>query len=151
MKHLYSALVLVLCLSSCTKKEPRIQNKIVGTWELVYAETIENDTLEVKDLTHTRFIKIINKTHFSFFNQDKNSSKDFYGGGGTYTLNGSDYVETLQFTSTEAFRNHQFPFQVKFKGDTLIQTGLEEVKAAGLKRTITEKYIKFDENHLSKN
>lgn len=144
MKVLFITVVLASSLFSCANKDTHIQNKMVGTWELVYAETIENDSLEIKDLTNTRFIKIINNSHFSFFNQEKNSSKDFYGGAGTYTLNGSDYVETLHFTSTEALRNHRFPFKVEFKGDTLIQSGLEEVKAAGLKRNITEKYIKIN-------
>jgi hypothetical protein len=144
MKVLFITVVLASSLFSCANKDTPIQNKMVGTWELVYAETIENDSLEIKDLTNTRFIKIINNSHFSFFNQEKSSSKDFYGGAGTYTLNGSDYVETLHFTSTEALRNHRFPFKVEFKGDTLIQSGLEEVKAAGLKRNITEKYIKIN-------
>lgn len=68
----------------------------------------------------------------------------FYAGGGTYTLEGNDYAETLSYTSMDALRNHRFPFTVAFKGDTLIQSGFEEVKAAGLKRHITEKYIKID-------
>lgn len=144
MKTLFITVILASSLFGCANKDTHPQNRIVGTWELVYAETIENDSLEIKDLTNTRFLKIINNSHFSFFNQDKNSAEDFYGGAGTYTLNGSDYAETLQFTATEALRNHQFPFKVEFKGDTLIQSGLEEVKAAGLKRNITEKYIKID-------
>lgn len=144
MKNVCMAFVLASLLSGCADTTAPTQNKIVGTWELVYAETIENEVLEIKDLNTTRFIKIINDSHFSFVNQGENSSDEFYGGAGTYTLNGDDYVETLQFTSLEAFRNHKFPFKVEFKGDTLIQTGIEEIKAAGIKRTITEKYIKLD-------
>ena len=144
MKNLFIKIVLASSLFGCANKDTPGQNKIVGTWQLVYAETIESDSLEVKDLSNTRFIKIINDSHFSFLNQDENSSGAFYGGGGTYTLNGNDYTETLSFTATEALRNHEFPFKVEFKGDTLIQSGLEEVKAAGLKRNITEKYIKID-------
>jgi len=37
---------------------------------MVYAEIIENDSLKLKDLSNTSFIKIINKSHFSFFNQE---------------------------------------------------------------------------------
>ena len=92
MKNLFITFVLASSLFGCDNKDTPLQNKIVGTWELVYAETIENDSLEVKDLSNTRFIKIINESHFSFFNQDENSSDAFYGGGGTYTLKGSDYA-----------------------------------------------------------
>lgn len=144
MKKLFITLVLVSSLFGCANKDIPVQNKIVGTWELVYAETIENDSLEIKDLANTRFVKIINNSHFSFFNQDENNSENFYGGAGIYTLNGNDYAETLTFIATDALRDHEFPFKVEFKGDTLIQSGIEEVKAAGLKRTITEKYIKID-------
>lgn len=144
MKNLIVIIVLALVLYSCAKNETPVQNKIVGTWQLVYADIVEDDSLEIKDLTHTHFIKIINHSHFSFFNQNTNRSEDFYAAGGTYTLEGNDYVETLSYTSIDALRNHRFPFTVEFKGDTLIQSGLEEVKSAGLKRYITEKYIKID-------
>lgn len=111
---------------------------------MVYAQTIENDSLKIKDLTNTTFIKIINDSHFSFFNQDNNNSKNFYGGAGTYTLKGNSYTETLSFTSVKAIKNHKFPFTIMFKGDTLIQSGTEEIKAAGIKRKIIEKYVKIN-------
>jgi len=137
--------LLIIVLSNCTNKttinEP--SSKIEGTWKLFYAEIYENDSLKIKDLTKTSFIKIINKTHFAFFNQENIGSKKIYGGGGTYTLNGENYVETLSFTSIESIKNHQFPFTVEIKGDTLIQSGVEEVKSAGIKRKIVEKYIKI--------
>lgn len=143
MKNLLIPYVLSICLLNCNIKENHKANKLVGTWELVHAETCENDSIKTKDLKNTRFIKIINNTHFSFFNQEKNSHKNFYGGAGRYELKGNNYIETLQFTSIEAFRNHRFLFNITFKGDTLIQSGLEVVKAAGIKRTIIEKYIRI--------
>lgn len=144
MKYSLFTLSLVFSLFNCTNKETRISNKLVGTWQLVYAETIEKDSLKIKDLSHTTFVKIINPSHFSFFNQDRNNTENFYGGAGTYTLEGNDYLETLTFTSTDAIRNHQFPFTVEFKGDTLIQSGLEEIKEAGIKRNIIEKYMRIN-------
>ena len=138
MKRLVFTL-LVLALIGC-KNQP---NKIIGTWKMIYAETIENDTLKIKNLENTEFIKIINHTHFAFFNQQNNSSENFYGGSGTYKLNGNNYEETLSFTAVEAIRNHKFQFKVYVKGDSLIQTGLEEIKAAGINRMITEKYIRI--------
>lgn len=146
MKYLTFSLLSVFLLSCNNSKNVTItntSNALIGTWKMVYAETKEQDSIKIKDLTSARFIKIINDSHFAFFNQPKDGSKNFYGGGGTYTLNGKRYIETLSYTSVEAIKNHKFPFIVQIKGDTLIQSGLEEVKAAGIKREIIEKYIRL--------
>ncbi len=143
-EKLILGIILILTAYSCSnKKNLNSNNTIEGTWKMVYAEINENDSLKIKDLSHTSFIKIINDNHFAFFNQENNSTNNFYGGGGRYTLNGSDYVEVLNYTSVEAIKNHEFPFTILIKGDTLIQTGLEEVKEAGIKREILEKYIRI--------
>lgn len=133
--------ILIVTLFSC-QQQPK-SNPIVGTWKLVYAETNENDSIKIKDLSNTQFIKIINDTHFAFFNQQNDGNKNYYGGAGTYTLSNKDYEETLSFTSVEAIKNHRFPFKLHIKGDSLIQSGLELIKEAGIDRTITEKYIRI--------
>ncbi|MEC3906682.1 hypothetical protein VOI54_06605 [Tamlana sp. 2201CG12-4] len=136
---IYALIFLPLILLNC-KKQP---DKIIGTWKMVHAEVLENDSLKIKDLSQTRFIKIINDTHFAFFNQQNNGNEKFYGGGGTYTFDGSNYTETLNFTSVESMKDHEFSFKIHIKEDSLIQTGLEHVKEAGINREITEKYIRI--------
>ncbi|WP_299549296.1 hypothetical protein [Seonamhaeicola sp.] len=136
------SLCLVVLILSCAKKQP--VNPLLGTWKMVYAETLEQDSLTVKDLTNTAFIKIINDSHFAFFNQHNQSTEHFYGGGGTYTLNNNNYVETLSYTSVEALKGHTFSFKVDFAGDTLIQSGIEKAKKANINRKIIEKYIKIN-------
>jgi hypothetical protein len=137
---------VIYSFSNCHQQTSSITNNTIeGTWKMVYAETIENDSIQPKDLSNTTFIKIINTTHFSFFNQENSGTKNFYGGAGTYTLKGDNYTETLNFTSVEAIRNHEFSFNVRFNHDTLIQSGIEKVPAAGINRTIIEKYIKLNE------
>lgn len=144
--------IVTLMLGSCIESNKETSenittttNEIIGTWKLVYGEIREDDSLEIKDMSKSEFIKIINKDHFAFFNQNHTDSKAFYGGGGTYTLEGNNYTETLDFTSADAVRGHSFPFTVEFKGDTLIQFGLEEVKEANIKRNIIEKYVRLIE------
>jgi len=144
---------MIVAIISCNKKENSStvmdidsrdpQSKIVGTWQLLYAETKTNDTIEVKDLTNTTFIKILNDDHFAFFNQRDRTSEGFYGGGGRYSLEGNVYKETLNYVAVEEVRGHEFTFNVEFKGDTLIQSGIEDVPDAGIKRFILEKYIKI--------
>ena len=141
MKKIILLFLMLFSLSNCVKKEG--SKNIEGTWKMVYAETIESGTIKLKDLSNTTFIKIINKSHFAFFNQENTGTTNFYGGAGTYTLKGNTYTETLNFTAVEAIKNHQFSFTIEIKGDTLIQSGIEKVEAAGLDRYITEKYIKI--------
>ena len=143
-----------LCISSCTEKketvkEPVQENSVKnspinGTWKMVYGEIREGDSVQVKDLTNTDFIKILNNSHFSFFNQHPTDSTQFYGGAGNYTLVGNAYKETLNYTSVNGVRGHTFPFTIEIKGDTLIQFGLEEIKEANIKRHIVEKYLKIE-------
>ncbi|EAR00830.1 hypothetical protein [Maribacter sp. HTCC2170] len=126
-------------------------NNLEGTWKLVYGEIRENDSVVVRDLSKADFIKIINKSHFAFFNQKPKTSEGFYAGAGTYELKGEDYIETLEFIGADNLRNHKFPFKITIKGDSLIQTGLEEIKEAGLKRYIVEKYIRIGyENQINR-
>ena len=134
--------MLFYFVNSC--KSHTTTNSIEGTWKMIYAETKENDSIEYKDLSNTNFIKILNDSHFAFFNQEHSGNENFYGGAGIYQLTGNDYTETLNYTSVEAIKNHKFSFKVEIKGDTLIQSGLEEVKSIGMKREIIEKYVRID-------
>jgi hypothetical protein len=141
-------LVIVLsCAKESTSPNPLAnseKNAIEGSWKLVYADIKENDSVQIKDLSKTDFIKIINDSHFAFFNQERGTSENFMGGAGTYTLKGSDYAETLDFINAPDYRGHVFPFKVEIKGDSLIQQGHEKIEAAGLDRYILEKYIRIN-------
>ena len=146
MKYLFFCFYLAtLCLYSCTKTPETAvhRNDIEGTWQLIYGEVKENDSLTIKDLSKSSFIKIINDSHFAFFNQVEGDASKFYGGGGTYKISGDDYIETLIYTSALDFKDHTFPFKVVIKEDTLIQSGVEEIKEANIKREIIEKYVRI--------
>ena len=144
-------LLIIFMFLSCVKestgyKTPENENKnpIEGSWKLVYADIKENDSLQIKDLSKTDFIKIINGSHFAFFNQEQGTSENFMAGAGTYTFNGADYAEKLDFINAPDYRGHIFPFKVEIKGDSLIQQGHEKIEAAGLDRYILEKYIRIN-------
>lgn len=151
MKNIFVLLTVVFVIIACQQKkettkvlEAKPVNKIIGTWKMVYADIKENDSLQIKDLTKSDFIKIINESHFAFFNQDHSDAALFYGGGGTYKLENDSYTEKLQYTSVNEVRDHEFPFTIEIKNDTLIQYGLEEIKEANIKRYIVEKYIRIN-------
>lgn len=123
-----------------------------GTWQLLSATTVENGKSTVIDFTkgNKQMIKIINDTHFAFLNHEldttKESSNRFDAGGGRYKLTGNEYTEHLDYYKDKNWEGKTFNFKVSIHQDTLIQTGMEKVEAAGVDRTITEKYVRVKEN-----
>ncbi|WP_149206484.1 hypothetical protein [Flavobacterium johnsoniae] len=145
MKKAVSILVLIIAMTSCNSEKKH--NPIEGTWRLISAETTEKDSTFSTFNSKTKMIKIINETHFAFFNHDLNNGKDstnavFFGGGGKYTLKDSTYTENLEFFNNRQWENNKFEFTVKIKNDTLIQKGIEKIEKLGVDRIITEKYVR---------
>lgn len=152
MRNLILLLVTVL-LFACNSETKNIQtaasNKppITGTWKLIKGIIIEKADTTVTDYTKNQsFIKIINDTHFSFLLHDINSNKDslknFSAGGGKYTLKDNSYTEHLEYCSDRAWEGHDFSFTVTISNDTLVQTGIEKIEAAGVDRVNTEIYVR---------
>ena len=145
MKKAVSILVLIISMTACNLEKEH--NPIEGTWRLISAETTEKDSTFSTFNANTKMIKIINETHFAFFNHDLKNGKDsttalFFGGGGKYTLKDSIYTEHLEFFNNRDWENNKFEFVVKVQNDTLIQTGVERVEKLGIDRIITEKYVR---------
>lgn len=151
-KAVMAIFITILIAASCREEiKPKEKIKlsqedsspIEGTWKMTYAEIRENDSIEVKDLSSTDFIKIINRSHFAFFNQERGTNENYTAGAGTYTFDGSKYVENLDFINFADYRGHTFSFEVEIKGDSLIQQGIEKIEASGIDRYILEKYIRI--------
>jgi UDP-N-acetylmuramate-alanine ligase len=145
MKKAISILVLIITITSCNSEKK--ENSIEGTWRLISAETTEKDSTFSTFNPKTKMIKIINDSHFAFFNHDLNNGKDstnavFFGGGGKYTLKDSTYTENLEFFNNRQWENNKFEFTVKIKNDTLIQKGIEKIEKLGVDRVIVEKYVR---------
>ncbi len=94
-------------------------------------------------------IKIINDTHFAFFNHDLHHGKDstavFSAGGGTYELKYNAYTEHLQYFNDREWEDHQFSFVVSINKDTLTQSGVEKLEKLGIDRVIVERYVRVKE------
>ncbi|MFH6999822.1 hypothetical protein ACHRVZ_18005 [Flavobacterium sp. FlaQc-57] len=147
MKNLIPFIIAFVLLVSCESKKESTSIPLTGTWRLISAETTEKDSTFSTFNPKTKMIKIINDTHFAFFNHDLNNGKDstnavFFGGGGKYTLKDSTYTENLEFFNNRQWENNKFEFTVKIKNDTLIQKGIEKVEKLGINRIITEKYVR---------
>ncbi len=146
MKSILIIAFAVFVFITCDNNNESIQksnNDIIGTWKLIYGEVKENDSLTIKDISESDFVKIINKSHFAYFNQGHQEPINFYGAGGTYTLENNIYTEKLSYTAWGDYRNRNFSFTVEISKDSLIQYGIEEVKEKGIKRYVIEKYIRI--------
>ena len=149
IKHSLAAVTLALAASvifyACNQAGAATGQKINGTWQLISGMTItKKDTAWYpKDF---KMIKVINNTHFAFLRHDLNPPKDssnhFDAGGGSYTLNGDQYTEHLDYYIDRNWEGKPFNFTIQIKDDTLTQTGVEKVDAAGINRIIVEKYVR---------
>jgi len=115
---------------------------------LIKAETIEQgDTTVTFPSEGIDMIKMFNESHFAFFNHDLMKGQDtskviFVAGAGTYTLNGQDYHERLDYCSARGWEGHEFDFTIELREDTLIQRGIEEIDSLGVNREIIEWYVR---------
>ncbi|MDR6735652.1 hypothetical protein [Sphingobacterium sp. 2149] len=138
------------CKGNGDKKEMyALKSKsLAGTYKLIDSKTIKGkDTVTAfTDSSKTEMFKMFNDDHFSFFNHDKEKGKGkeplFVAGGGTYSFDGVKYQESLQYCSIRDWERNTFDFQLKIKGDTLIQTGVENLPELGVHHTIVETYLK---------
>jgi hypothetical protein len=128
-------------------KKPSAPIHLIGTWQLVSGTIVSKNENSFTDYTKTeRMIKIINATHFAFLKHtlgaNKDSANHFDAGGGSYTLVGDQYTEHLDYYNDRNWEGKTFTFTVEIKKDTLIQSGLEKVEAAGIERRIIERYVR---------
>jgi len=126
-----------------------IGSSIIGTWQLLTVLTIEAEDSVLTEYTEgIKGIKMLNDTHFAFFQHDLNQGKEsdslYVSGGGTYTYKDGIYTENLEYCNFRYYENNTFEFEVVVTGDTLLQRGEEEVAEAGISKYIIETYVRVD-------
>ena len=145
----------VLLLAACKEpaKESKVTEKVVlpieGTWKLASALQItKGDTVSTYPVAGQKdeMIKILNADHFAFLRHDLDGNKGkriYDSGAGTYTLEGDNYTENLKYYTNRAWEGNSFKFKVTFKGDSLIQKGIEKIDSLKIDHEIVETYIKL--------
>ena len=152
MKTNIAFLMIAASLFSCsgkisTEAESPSTLALSGTWKLISGTLIEKgDTVVTSYTQNTSFIKILNNTHFAFLQHDLSKGHDsipvYVSGGGSYTLKDSTYTEHLEYCSVRNWEGTDFIFTMRLQNDTLIQSGVEKVEAAGINRMNIEKYVR---------
>jgi hypothetical protein len=150
MKALPKIVLCSILFSSCTMevKNDNTGLPLKGTWRLLTGTLTEKGNTTITDYTkNTSFIKIINDSHFAFFQHDLKNGKDstpvFSSGAGSYSLQDSTYTEHLEYCSAREWEGHDFTFTVEIHNDTLTQSGVEKIDSLGVNRLNVEKYVRL--------
>jgi len=153
------AIAALSLLSIACTTQPPVDNSTpkkehIGSWQLVSKTTTIRDSVTYSNLEGQKTIKILNEDHFAFFTHEvKTNPQDttekvapqFVSGAGSFTLNGRVYAEYLEYCNYREWENNKFEFDLEVKGDSLIQSGVEEIKELKINQTIVEKYIRIKE------
>ena len=106
---------------AATKEQSPLARNLLGTWILVG----EPGKLGEAPASGGR-LKFYTGRHWTITQSDPTTGVTIFHHGGTYTLNGDEYAETVEYAneSTKELIKQTFKFTIKIEGDTLTQTGI---------------------------
>jgi len=96
----------------------------MGTWKLAsYNYGTSSGFIPVPK--GDQHIKLITATHFMWAETDSATRKVWSMAGGTYTLNGNTYTESIDFgINMDSYLGHNETFTLKVEGDLLFMSGI---------------------------
>jgi hypothetical protein len=96
----------------------KLHDDLIGAWTLA-----ESPIGQVA--TGGKFLKFFGRKHWATSQSDEDGSAAYYHGG-TYTLDGDEYVETVEFATgdTAQLIGQKFKFKINIEGDKYTQTGV---------------------------
>ena len=99
----------------------KLAKGLVGTWVLVGTPNKVGEAPEAGGR-----LKFFTGRHWTITQADPKTGKVVFHHGGTYTLDGDAYTETIEYAgeSTVEYVKKTFKFKVKVEGDTYTQTAV---------------------------
>lgn len=141
-------LMISIIFLSCNSSEKQ-HRKIDGAWSLVYYQSVAKDSVVGryvgKDVVGSQ-VKAWSKGHFVFVGQFKVGSKEVDNfGGGTYTLSGNEYIETIVYHVNKQWIGTQPKMHLEIKKDTLYQTWpVNDLWQVDKSNYTLEKYVRLE-------
>jgi hypothetical protein len=122
MKKIAILSSLLLIAAAGCKQEPL--NPVIGAWDLIYAKQVVNDSVisTFPGSYQGSQVKMWCNNYWMFvgdFSQDTLKTKGF--GGGSYTLEGIVYKETIRYHSSDDYTGKTLRMRIVVANDTLIQ------------------------------
>jgi hypothetical protein len=123
MKKVVSfSLIVILIVLSCTKQASKFPQ---GAWQLLQVQNEINGkkevTFPVATMTGSQ-IKMWSEKHWCIIGEwtEDTLKGDIYGGG-TYTIDGNQYNETVMYHNGKVYIGKTLKMTLELKNDTLIQ------------------------------
>ncbi len=138
----FSSLFLLI-LAGCNQ-EPA--NPVVGAWDLIYVKQVINDTTTATfpGTYQGSQVKMWCDNYWMFvgeYTQDTITDQNF--GGGSYTLEGLVYKETIKYHSSADYVGQTLRMRIVVKNDTLIQVWpANETGEIDKSNYTSEKYVR---------
>lgn len=123
MRHASVCLAIVLCLTlvGCAGET---SSKLEGTWRVVSGTMKTSDTTMSYSQANLFGMKMIVGNQWAIFGRHFGDGDTLpYYGGGTYTLDGKYYTESIKYSTGKSRVGRTIPFEVEVTNDTLIQKG----------------------------
>jgi len=142
MKNALYLLRLVMLLTAASKPEMPADTPIKGAWKMIRSQ-YGKEPMVVSDENEMGH-KLFTGSRWSAVSFDKNTNKITGTAGGTYTIKGSDYLETFEYYSWDSdVVGKTFKFSMTIENGMLHQKGFMEWKGDP-KYTIDEFYSRVD-------
>ena len=110
-----------LALLGCVSEK---KNAIEGTWRVVAGTMKTADTTISYSQSNLFGMKMIVGNQWAIFGQPLGGGDtSAYYGGGTYTLEGNIYKESIKYNIVKSRVGRTITFEVEVRNDTLIQKG----------------------------
>jgi hypothetical protein len=126
---MFVAAVAGLWVQSCATAEKLAGssgqvNPIMGTWQLAMYKYGSSASSFIKVPAEAGRIKMITDSHFIWVQYNKATGKITGSAGGTYTLTGNSYTESLDFgLGMDTYIGKDPVYTVKVEGDNLFLSG----------------------------
>lgn len=120
-KAILMSLIASLIVLGCSQKQG---NSPVGAWRLISTEVISGNETHIEfPITYSGFqYKIWTDKNWMFLSEwevDTLSGETY--GGGSYTIDGDQYVENIEFHSNPGYDGLEVSMTMEIRNDTLIQ------------------------------
>jgi len=120
-------LLAIACLLSAASSKTNSDTPVKGAWKAIRIQYGNEPmvTLKENEISH----KLFTGTRWSAVSFDKDTKKITGTAGGTYTLKGSDYTETVEYYSWDSeVVGKTFKFTMTIENSMLHQKGFMEWK-----------------------
>jgi len=135
--------LLLIMLAAC-KQEP--VNPVVGAWDMLYARQVVNASIVATfpDDYQGNQVKMWCNNYWMFVGEFLTDTVKYDGfGGGSYTLEGIVYKETIKYHNTDDYVGKTIRMRIVVANDTLIQVWpADEMGEVDKSNYTSEKYVR---------